>query len=233
MDNLNKLLKYLVNTNDIEKLASDTGVDASTIEKVCVDIFTKLIPSDFTRSEGAHIEKKDLTAITTNFNNLLSGAALKELIGSITNKYGVDSSKASLLVKQILVIIRSKLQFMSAAKKPAKPVDQRPRETVVTEPKETIKKELVQEEVKQEPKEEIVEEENKVVEEVKKPLSRIEKRHPVAKQETNEAKIIKEEVVEEDEEDLSKGEKIALYVVGGLLVAVIVVIIIVLVKVNM
>lgn len=213
MDNLNKLLKYLINTNDIEKLSGDTGVDAGTIEKVCVDIFTKLIPSDFTRSEGAHIEKKDLTAITANFNNLLSGATLKELVTNITTKYSIDSSKASLLVKQILVIIRSKLQFMSAAKKPAS----RPVETVKEEPKETLKKELVKEEV----------------EEVKEtaPNSRIAKRHPI-KENNNEARIIKEEVVEEDDEDLSKGEKIALYVVAGLLVAVIAVIIVVLIKIN-
>lgn len=214
MDNLNKLLKYLINTDDIEKLSNETGVDAGTIEKVCVDIFTKLIPSDFTRSEGAHIEKKDLTAITTNFNNLLSGATLKELVTSITNKYSIDTSKASLLVKQILVIIRSKLQFMSAAKKPAKPVDQRMPEHVKTEEKHTLKKE----EVLEEPKE-------------KTPISRVAKHHQV--EDEPQAKIVKEELVEEEDDDLSKGEKIALYIVGGLLVAVIVVIIVVLVKVNM
>lgn len=218
MDNLNKLLKYLVNTDDIEKLSKDTGVDAGTIEKICVDIFTKLIPSDFTRSEGAHIEKKDLTAITANFNNLLNGATLKELIGNIMSKYSIDQSKASLLVKQILVIIRGKLQFMTAAKKPAKPVEPI-RQEVKEEPKETLKKELVQEEPVKEEKVEA------------KPTTRLEKRHPISH---NEAKIVKEEVVEENqEEDLSKGEKIALYVVGGLLIAVIIVIIFVLVKVNM
>lgn len=217
MDNLNKLLKYLVNTNDIEKLSKESGVDAGTIEKICVDIFTKLIPSDFTRSEGAHIEKKDLTAITTNFNNLLSGAALKELIGSIVTKYdGVDASTASNLVKQILVIIRSKLQFMTAAKKQPKPAPTPVTQPVSEEPKETLKKELVEE------KEEVSE---------VKPQTRIEKRHPEEKPQA--AKIIKEEVVEENEdEDLSKGEKIALYVVGGLLIAVIVVIVVVLIKIN-
>lgn len=218
MDNLNKLLKYLINTDDIEKLSNETGVEAGTIEKVCVDIFTKLIPSDFTRSEGAHIEKKDLTAITSNFNNLLSGATLKELVTNITVKYSIDSSKASLLVKQILVIIRSKLQFMSAAKKPAKPVDQRRPELVKEEPKETLK----QAQALSEPTEKVTE---------VNPASRLARRHPV--NEEAPARVIKEEVVQEDDDDLSKGEKIALYIVGALLIAVIAVIVVVLIKVNM
>ncbi len=204
MDNLNKLLTYLINPNEVAKIANSAGVSSETVQNVCVEIFGKLIPTDFTRQDGAHIEKKDLNAITSNFNNLLNSANLKGLIKTISEKYSLDQAKSGLLVKEILVIVRDKLQYMTAVKKENKPKEEKP---VMT--RSALKKEI-REDVKEETSEQFKEETPKKV--VKK--------------------VSKQEVVEDDdEEDLSKGEKIALYIVGGLLVAVIIVVIVILVKV--
>lgn len=204
MDNLNKLLTYLINPNEVAKIANSAGVSSETVQNVCVEIFGKLIPTDFTRQDGAHIEKKDLNAITSNFNNLLNSANLKGLIKTISEKYSLDQAKSGLLVKEILVIVRDKLQYMTAVKKENKPKEEKP---VMT--RSALKKEI-REDVKGETSEPFKEETPKKV--VKK--------------------VSKQEVVEDDdEEDLSKGEKIALYIVGGLLVAVIIVVIVILVKV--
>ena len=204
MDNLNKLLTYLINPNEVAKIANSAGVSSETVQNVCVEIFGKLIPTDFTRQDGAHIEKKDLNAITSNFNNLLNSANLKGLIKTISEKYSLDQAKSGLLVKEILVIVRDKLQYMTAVKKENKPKEEKP---VMT--RSALKKEI-REDVKEETSEQFKEETPKKV--VKK----------VSKQEVAE---------DDDEEDLSKGEKIALYIVGGLLVAVIIVVIVILVKV--
>ena len=204
MDNLNKLLTYLINPNEVAKIANSAGVSSETVQNVCVEIFGKLIPTDFTRQDGAHIEKKDLNAITSNFNNLLNSANLKGLIKTISEKYSLDQAKSGLLVKEILVIVRDKLQYMTAVKKENKPKEEKP---VMT--RSALKKEI-REDAKEETSEPFKEETPKKV--VKK--------------------VSKQEVVEDDdEEDLSKGEKIALYIVGGLLVAVIIVVIVILVKV--
>lgn len=204
MDNLNKLLTYLINPNEVAKIANSAGVSSETVQNVCVEIFGKLIPTDFTRQDGAHIEKKDLNAITSNFNNLLNSANLKGLIKTISEKYSLDQAKSGLLVKEILVIVRDKLQYMTAVKKENKPKEEKP---VMT--RSALKKEI-REDAKEETSEPFKEETPKKV--VKK----------VSKQEVAE---------DDDEEDLSKGEKIALYIVGGLLVAVIIVVIVILVKV--
>ena len=136
MDNLNKLLKYLLPNEEINKIVSESGVSKEVVEKACVDIFDKLIPSDFNRQESGHIDRKDLNSISNNFNNLLANDNLKELISTISEKYSIEKANAGVLVKKVLVNVRGKLQYMTTFKK----------ETV----KEEVKKEAVKEEVKKE-----------------------------------------------------------------------------------
>ena len=91
MDNLNKLLKYLLPNEEINKIVNEADVSREVVEKVCVDIFDKLIPSDFNRQDSGHIDKKDLNGISNNFNNLLTNDNLKALINEISEKYGVEN----------------------------------------------------------------------------------------------------------------------------------------------
>ena len=223
MDNLNILLKYLVNSDDVTRIAHAAGVEEDVVEKTCVLVFDTLIPTDFTRQEGSHLEKKDLNAITSNFNKLLEGNSLKKIISDVALDKAVEQAKVAVVVKEILVNIRGRLQYMTAAKKKPAPAP---------------KLEPVREEEPVRVQTKALEEEQEVAE-IKRPVRRsedVEAKRPVR----NKSRMVKnglesnglESEFESDEEELSKGEKIALYVVGALLVAVIVVIVVILLKIK-
>lgn len=223
MDNLNILLKYLVNSDDVTRIAHAAGVEEDVVEKTCVLVFDTLIPTDFTRQEGSHLEKKDLNAITSNFNKLLEGNSLKKIISDVALDKAVEQAKVAVVVKEILVNIRGRLQYMTAAKKKPAPVP-KPEPVREEEPVRVQTKAL---------------EEEQEVAEIKRPVRRsedVEVKRPVR----NKPRRVKnglesnglESEFESDEEELSKGEKIALYVVGALLIAVIVVIVVILLKIK-
>lgn len=228
MDNLNILLKYLVNSDDVTRIAHAAGVEEDVVEKTCVLVFDTLIPTDFTRQEGSHLEKKDLNAITSNFNKLLEGNSLKKIISDVALDKAVEQAKVAVVVKEILVNIRGRLQYMTAAKKKPAPAP-KPEPVREEEPVRVQTKAL---------------EEEQEVAEIKRPVRRsedVEVKRPVR----NKSRIVKnglesnglesnglESEFESDEEELSKGEKIALYVVGALLIAVIVVIVVILLKIK-
>lgn len=223
MDNLNILLKYLVNSDDVTRIAHAAGVEEDVVEKTCVLVFDTLIPTDFTRQEGSHLEKKDLNAITSNFNKLLEGNSLKKIISDVALDKAVEQAKVAVVVKEILVNIRGRLQYMTAAKKKPAPAP-KPEPVKEEEPVRAQTKTL---------------EEEQEVAEIKRPVRRsedVEVKRPVR----NKPRRVKnglesnglESGLESDEEELSKGEKIALYVVGALLIAVIVVIVVILLKIK-
>ena len=223
MDNLNILLKYLVNSDDVTRIAHAAGVEEDVVEKTCVLVFDTLIPTDFTRQEGSHLEKKDLNAITSNFNKLLEGNSLKKIISDVALDKAVEQAKVAVVVKEILVNIRGRLQYMTAAKKKPAPAP---------------KPEPVREEEPVRAQTKALEEEQEVAE-IKRPVRRsedVEVKRPVR----NKPRRVKNGLesvgsnlgLESDEEELSKGEKIALYVVGALLIAVIVVIVVILLKIK-
>lgn len=227
MDNLNILLKYLVNSDDVTRIAHAAGVEEDVVEKTCVLVFDTLIPTDFTRQEGPHLEKKDLNAITSNFNKLLEGNSLKKIISDVALDKAVEQAKVAVVVKEILVNIRGRLQYMTAAKKKPAPAP-KPEPVREEEPVRVQTKAL---------------EEEQEVAEIKRPVRRsedVEAKRPVR----NKPRRVKnglesglesnglESEFESDEEELSKGEKIALYVVGALLIAVIVVIVVILLKIK-
>ena len=223
MDNLNILLKYLVNSDDVTRIAHAAGVEEDVVEKTCVLVFDTLIPTDFTRQEGSHLEKKDLNAITSNFNKLLEGNSLKRIISDVALDKAVEQAKVAVVVKEILVNIRGRLQYMTAAKKKPAPAP-KPEPVREEEPVRVQTKAL---------------EEEQEVAEIKRPVRRsedVEVKRPVR----NKSRMVKNGLesegsnlgLESDEEELSKGEKIALYVVGALLIAVIVVIVVILLKIK-
>lgn len=232
MDNLNILLKYLVNSDDVTRIAHAAGVEEDVVEKTCVLVFDTLIPTDFTRQEGSHLEKKDLNAITSNFNKLLEGNSLKKIISDVALDKAVEQAKVAVVVKEILVNIRGRLQYMTAAKRKPAPAP-KPEPVREEEPVRVQTKAL---------------EEEQEVAEIKRPVRRsedVEVKRPVR----NKPRRVKNGLesglesnglesegsnlgLESDEEELSKGEKIALYVVGALLIAVIVVIVVILLKIK-
>lgn len=231
MDNLNILLKYLVNSDDVTRIANAAGVEEDVVEKTCVLVFDALIPTDFTRQEGSHLEKKDLNAITSNFNKLLEGNSLKKIISDVALDKAVEQAKVAVVVKEILVNIRGRLQYMTAAKKKPAPAS-KPEPVREEEPVRVQTKAL---------------EEEQEVAEIKRPVRRsedVETKRPVRNKsrrvknglesglESEGSNLGLESEFESDEEELSKGEKIALYVVGALLIAVIVVIVVILLKIK-
>ena len=235
MDNLNILLKYLVNSDDVTRIAHAAGVEEDVVEKTCVLVFDTLIPTDFTRQEGSHLEKKDLNAITSNFNKLLEGNSLKKIISDVALDKAVEQAKVAVVVKEILVNIRGRLQYMTAAKKkpvPApKPEPVREEEPVRVQTK-ALEEEQEVTEIKRPVRRSKVEESDETMEETwEKPEEPAKIKRPVR----NKPRRVKnglESEFESDEEELSKGEKIALYVVGTLLIAVIVVIVVILLKIK-
>lgn len=210
MDNLNKLLKYLINSEEMEKIAKSADVSIEVVQSACFDVFGKLIPTDFTRSEEGKIEKKDLAAITSNFNALLSSNNLKMLVAQIALKNNIDNAKCGVVVKEILVIVRDKLKYMTAVKK--EPV------------KQEVKPEPVEEEIKHESVDNDVE------------IFKEKRRSRLIKQEEAEIKPQSEEannenkIDDEYEEDLGKKEKVVLSIVAVALLAVIIVIVVILIK---
>lgn len=244
MDNLNILLKYLVNSDDVTRIAHAAGVEEDVVEKTCVLVFDTLIPTDFTRQEGSHLEKKDLNAITSNFNKLLEGNSLKKIISDVALDKAVEQAKVALVIKELLVNIRGRLQYMTAAKK--KPVPAPKPEPVKEEPVRVQTKVLeeVEEEVaeiKRPVRRSKAEESDDVMEETwEKPEEPAKIKRPVRKprrfgreyESGHESDEHESSGYESDEEELSKGEKIALYVVGALLIAVIVVIVVILLKIK-
>lgn len=241
MDNLNILLKYLVNSDDVSKIADKAGVETSVVEKTCVCIYDYLIPSDFTRCEGSHLEKKDLNKITSNFNKLLGGSDLKKIISDVALDQAEEQARVAVVVKEVLVNIRGRLQYMTAVKKkPAespKPVKEevKPVETKVAEA--TIEHKTLAKAIEEDVAEETIQSDIvRSVKETTKQPSKVEPKKGFEPKEVEpkETKGFESQEVgfeSEDEEQLSKGEKIAIGVVGALLVVVIVVIIVILFKV--
>lgn len=244
MDNLNILLKYLVNSDDVTRIAHAAGVEEDVVEKTCVLVFDTLIPTDFTRQEGSHLEKKDLNAITSNFNKLLEGNSLKKIISDVALDKAVEQAKVAVVVKEILVNIRGRLQYMTAAKKkpaPApKPEPVREEEPVRVQTKALEEEQEVAEIKRPVRRSEAEELEDTTEETWEKPEEPVKIKRPVRNkprrfEPKHEAGLESEGSnlgLESDEEELSKGEKIALYVVGALLIAVIVVIVVILLKIK-
>ncbi len=226
MDNLNILLKYLVNSDDVSKIAEKAKVETSVVEKVCVSIFDYLIPSDFTRCEGSHLEKKDLNKITSNFNELLSGDELKKIIKDIALDQAEEQSRVAVVVKEVLSNVRGRLQYMTAVKK--KPVEKKPvEEEVKTKAEEVVEHKTLAKAIEEDAKEEVVQEESP------KPLKEKTKTKEIKKKKGSKEGFEpdKEGFESEDEEQLSTGEKVAIGIVAALLLVVIVVIIVILLKV--
>lgn len=249
MDNLNILLKYLVNSDDVTRIANAAGVEEDVVEKTCVLVFDALIPTDFTRQEGSHLEKKDLNAITSNFNKLLEGNSLKKIISDVALDKAVEQAKVALVIKELLVNIRGRLQYMTAAKKKpapapkAEPVKEEP-VRVQTKALEETKEEVA--EIKRPVRRSEAEELEDTTEEtwekpeepvkIKRPVRnkprRFGPKHESGIESGHESDGHESSGYESDEEELSKGEKIALYVVGALLIAVIIVIVVILLKIK-
>ncbi len=248
MDNLNILLKYLVNSDDVTRIANAAGVEEDVVEKTCVLVFDTLIPTDFTRQEGSHLEKKDLNAITSNFNKLLEGNSLKKIISDVALDKAVEQAKVALVVKELLVNIRGRLQYMTAAKKkPAPAPKSEPvKEELKAEPVRVQTRVLEEEqevtEIKRPVRRSKVEESDETMEEtwekpeepvkIKRPVRNKPRRFESKHESGHESDGHESSGYESDEEELSKGEKIALYVVGALLIAVIVVIVVILLKIK-
>ncbi len=210
MDNLNKLLKYLINSEEMEKIAKSADVSIEVVQSACFDVFGKLIPTDFTRSEEGKIEKKDLAAITSNFNALLSSNNLKMLVAQIALKNNIDNAKCGVVVKEILVIVRDKLKYMTAVKK------------------EPVKQEVKPEPVEEEVKHESVDNDVEIFKEKRR--SRSIKQEEVEIKPQSEELNNEKEADDEYEEDLGKKEKVVLSIVALALLAVIIVIVVILIK---
>ena len=91
MDNLNILLKYLVNSDDVTRIAHAAGVEEDVVEKTCVLVFDTLIPTDFTRQEGSHLEKKEGDVWVGNFEGVVSDVTCRENYTRDSFRIGTDT----------------------------------------------------------------------------------------------------------------------------------------------
>lgn len=113
MNNLEKLIRYLVKENDYKELVLKTGIEEATVKKFTMDVFARIIPSDFNKAEGSHIDEKDLIGIVNNFNAVVKEDSLKQLIATGVKKYGLEVKGASGLLMAVLPIIHTNIQRMT------------------------------------------------------------------------------------------------------------------------
>lgn len=236
MTNLEKLLKFLINGNDVKDLSSKTGVSEENVKSFCQDVFARIIPNDFTKAEGSHIEEKDLRGLVANFNLLLKEENLKPLMINGVRKYGLSSSEASALVSGILPLVHKKIQVLTKPKEEVKPkavatlqedVEAHEaitsQEKVVDEETDEIFSSISQKANEDAKKEEVVKEKKSFSFNFKKfkPQNKVEE------------KIEVEKVEEVDDGNLSLIEKGCIYAVLVSLVAIIIVFAVVLIKINL
>ena len=218
MTNLEKLLKFLIKENDYQELSVKTGVDADTVKKFTLDIFARIIPSNFNKIENSsHVDESDLVAIVSNFNDIVKEENLKVLITNAVKKYGIEVKDASAILMAALPIIHNNLQVIAAPKKTA----ETKAETKAEEKKEADK---IYDNISSRAKEETKDfEEEKDPKALKKELKEQKK---LAK------KKVKDETGKADETDdgkLSTLEKVCIYIVLGCLALLIVTFIVILI----
>lgn len=206
MNNLEKLLKYLVKENDYKELALKSGVDEKVIRKFTMDIFARIIPTDFNKQEGSHIDEKDLVAIVSNFNAVVKEENLKTLISNGVKKYGLDVKQASSILMAVIPTIHTNIQKMT-----------NPQKVQETKAEQKSEADKIFENISNRANEDI------------KPVEKKEVIKPQIKEE-----VIEEEVEEEVEEIVDDGklstlEKVCIYVVLACLVALIITFVVILI----
>lgn len=207
MNNLEKLLKFLVKENDYKELVLKTGVEETTAKKFTMDIFARIIPSDFNKVEGSHIDEKDLIGIVNNFNAVVKEDNLKQLIASGVKKYGLEVKQASSLLMAVLPVIHSNIQKLT-----------NPQKVQETKKAEKSEADKIYENISSRANEEI------------KPVEKQENSQPKQAEETKtEVEETEESEVLEDDNKLSTLEKVCIYVVLACLVALVITFVVILV----
>ena len=133
MRNIDKLVMFLINSDDKVTLSKSTATDLETVDKFCEFIINKILPEDFIIQEGSHIEEKDLNTLVTNFNSLLKEENLKPVLLEAINKLDIRPNQATLLTSNIMPILHNKIKVLMA--NTSKPKQEVKKEKVVNKKK--------------------------------------------------------------------------------------------------
>lgn len=125
MRNIDKLVMFLINSDDKVTLSKSTATDLETIDKFSEFIINKILPEDFLIQEGSHVEEKDLNTLVKNYNSLLKEENLKPVLLEAIEKLGVRPNQATLLTSNLMPILHNKIKVLMAnTSKPKEEVKQ-------------------------------------------------------------------------------------------------------------
>lgn len=114
MRNIDKLVMFLINSDDKVTLSKSTATDLETVDKFSEFIINKILPEDFLIQEGSHVEEKDLNTLVKNYNSLLKEENLKPVLLEAIDKLGVRPNQATLLTSNIMPILHNKIKVLMA-----------------------------------------------------------------------------------------------------------------------
>ena len=114
MRNIDKLVLFLINSDDKVTLSKSTATDLETVDKFSEFIINKILPEDFLIQEGSHVEEKDLNTLVKNYNNLLKEENLKPVLLEAINSLDIRPNQATLLTSNIMPILHSKIKVLMA-----------------------------------------------------------------------------------------------------------------------
>lgn len=125
MRNIDKLVMFLINSDDKVTLSKSTATDLETVDKFSEFIINKILPEDFLIQEGSHVEEKDLNTLVKNYNSLLKEENLKPVLLEAIEKLGIRPNQATLLTSNLMPVLHNKIKVLMAnTSKPKEEVKQ-------------------------------------------------------------------------------------------------------------
>lgn len=114
MRNIDKLVMFLINSDDKVTLSKSTATDLETVDKFSEFIINKILPEDFLIQEGSHVEEKDLNTLVKNYNSLLKEENLKPVLLEAIEKLGIRPNQATLLTSNLMPVLHNKIKVLMA-----------------------------------------------------------------------------------------------------------------------
>lgn len=161
MRNIDKLVMFLINSDDKVTLSKSTATDLETVDKFSEFIINKILPEDFLIQEGSHVEEKDLNTLVKNYNNLLKEENLKPVLLEAIEKLGIRPNQATLLTSNLMPVLHNKIKVLMGNTSKPKEEEVKKEESIQKEEKKKLsfgKKKEKKEEVTETVKETVVEE---------------------------------------------------------------------------
>ena len=138
MRNIDKLVMFLINSDDKVTLSKSTATDLETVDKFSEFIINKILPEDFLIQEGSHVEEKDLNTLVKNYNSLLKEENLKPVLLEAIEKLGVRPNQATLLTSNLMPVLHNKNKVLMANTSKPKEEEVKKEESIQKEEKKKL-----------------------------------------------------------------------------------------------